>query len=216
MSKIREYTGDGITVRYDVKRCIHAGECTRGLPAAFDVEKRPWIQPGNALADEVAGVVRRCPSGALQFERTDSGTAESTPTENVILITPNGPLYVSGDVSITTQDGEQVHQGTRVALCRCGASENKPFCDNAHKKIEFHAAGTVTDNRSATDIETGGSLKVMQRMNGPYLLQGNFEIRSVNGESVFQGTKAALCRCGGSTNKPFCDGTHRTIGFEAS
>ena len=215
MSKIREYSGDGITVQYDLKRCIHAAECVKRLPEVFDVEKRPWIQPANAAADEVAEVVTSCPSGALQFERMDEGAAEATPAENIILVTPDGPLYVSGDVTITTQDGEVVHTDTRIALCRCGASENKPFCDNAHKKIDFHAAGTVVANPDAAEAETGGSLNVMQRVNGPYLLQGNFEIRSADETAVFKGTKAALCRCGASMNKPFCDGTHRTIGFEA-
>lgn len=43
-SKRREYQGDGITVSYELKRCIHAAECVRGLPAVFNLGKRPWIQ----------------------------------------------------------------------------------------------------------------------------------------------------------------------------
>lgn len=41
----------------------------KGLPAVFNVENRPWIQPERASADEVAEVIERCPSGALQYTR---------------------------------------------------------------------------------------------------------------------------------------------------
>lgn len=66
----RAYAGKGITVYFDAGICQHAGECVRGLPLVFDVKQRPWIQPDNADADEVAVQVRKCPSGALQYEFT--------------------------------------------------------------------------------------------------------------------------------------------------
>lgn len=65
----KRYTGADITVTFDAQVCRHAAECVRGLPAVFDTKARPWIQPDNATADEVAEVVARCPSGALQIER---------------------------------------------------------------------------------------------------------------------------------------------------
>ena len=54
------------------------------------------------------------------------------------------------------------------------------------------------------------------RSNGPYLVQGPIELRDAEGNVLdTAGKKAiALCRCGSSANKPFCDGTHGTIGFE--
>ena len=76
-NKIRRYTSADIDVTYDVKRCIHAAECVRGLPAVFDTKKRPWVQPDKANADTVAEVILRCPSGALHYERKDGGAAES-------------------------------------------------------------------------------------------------------------------------------------------
>ena len=213
-SKPHTYQGETITITYDVKRCIHAAECVHGLPQVFDPKKRPWVQPDAATADELAAVIERCPTGALQFERKDGGLTEATPTENIILPVPNGPVYVRGEVEITV-DGEP-EQETRVALCRCGASNNKPFCDNTHLEIHFEADGNVTDNQAeAAESETGGPLKVLPAPNGPYLLQGNFEIRSMDGQSIFRGSKAALCRCGESQNKPFCDGAHTAIGFTA-
>ena len=213
-SKRRSYGGQGIVVSYNVKRCIHAAECVRGLPNVFDPKKRPWVQPDAAAADELVVVIERCPTGALQFERKDGGAPEVAPTENIILPVPNGPVYVHGQVEITIA-GEP-EQETRVALCRCGASNNKPFCDNTHLEINFEVDGNVTDNQAETgEAETGGPLKVSPTPNGPCLLQGSLEIRGADGQSIYRGSNAALCRCGGSQNKPFCDGTHTKINFIA-
>ena len=216
-SKLHKYQAAAITVSYDLKRCIHAEECIHGLPAVFDFTKRPWVQPENASATALAEVIMRCPTGALQFERIDKGPEEPFPTENIILITPDGPLYVRGELEITALDGSVLHQDTRVALCRCGASKNKPFCDNVHLQINFHDEAGVTDNQEETaDVAPVGPLKFVLASNGPYLLKGHFEIRSADGQAIFRGNKTALCRCGGSQNKPFCDGTHQSIGFEAA
>ncbi len=214
--KIREYQAEAITVKYDLKRCIHAEECVHGLPTVFDKSARPWIQPENASAAEIADVILRCPTGALQFERKDDGASEPIPTENTILLSADGPLYVQGEVEITRRDGSVLHRDTRVALCRCGTSKYKPFCDNAHLDIEFQADGSVADNQSETDASTTyGPLKITLAPNGAYRLQGNFEIRNTDGQVSFRGNRTALCRCGGSQNKPFCDMSHRSIGFIA-
>ena len=214
MSKIREYTGDGIVVQYDAKRCIHAAECVRGLPAVFDVEKRPWIQPDNATPTELIEVVQRCPTGALQYVRGNE-VGEESPTINVVLPMTDGPVYVSGDITITLPDGSTAHE-TRLALCRCGASENKPFCDNSHKKIEFSAArGVSAGNDEETAVSTPNPLTITPLQDGPCLLTGNFAIHDNEGNKLFSGEKSALCRCGGSQNKPFCDGQHKVIGFSS-
>jgi uncharacterized Fe-S cluster protein YjdI len=68
ISHARAYTAPGVTVYYERGRCLHFAECVRGLPQVFDGHKRPWIQPENASAEEVAEVVRRCPSGALHYQ----------------------------------------------------------------------------------------------------------------------------------------------------
>ena len=134
---IHEYDGEDITVTWDGKRCIHARECVRGLPGVFDPDERPWIDPDEADADDVAEVITRCPTGALQFERNDGGWVESTPDENTIAVTPDGPLYASGDIDIVDEDGDVLLSDTRVAFCRCGASGTKPFCDGSHAKVGF-------------------------------------------------------------------------------
>lgn len=73
----KAYEGKSITVTFEARRCQHAAECVRGLPEVFDLDKRPWIQPDGAEAERLAEVVRRCPSGALQYELVDGGGAEA-------------------------------------------------------------------------------------------------------------------------------------------
>lgn len=212
--EIHEYAGEALDVTYDVRRCIHARECVRGSPAVFDPDRRPWIEPDNADAQELAEVILRCPTGALHFERHDDGPEEVVPEENCITVTAGGPHYVRGEVEIHTPDGEPLLSDTRVALCRCGASDNKPLCDNSHRDIEFDASGTVADNSETTqEGANGGPLSVVPTPNGPLQVRGAFEIEGADDGSVFHGTDAWLCRCGGSGNKPFCDGTHARIGF---
>ena len=214
-SKRRTYTGENMNVTYDIKRCMHAAECVKGLPAVFDTNKRPWVQPDEASPDEVAAVVVRCPSGALQFERTDGGAAEVAPETNKIIPEPNGALYAHGDLELQNSAGEVLETDTRLALCRCGASENKPFCDGSHHKIFFQDPGTLNNDSLGGSSEDGGKLVIKAAKNGPLLLQGAVEVCSADGQTCFSGNKGALCRCGDSNNKPFCDGTHVSEGFEA-
>jgi CDGSH-type Zn-finger protein len=54
------------------------------------------------------------------------------------------------------------------------------------------------------------------RPNGPYIINGPIEVRDTNGDVVPTQTRTVLCRCGASTKKPFCDGTHSKIGFQAA
>jgi len=63
------------------------------------------------------------------------------------------------------------------------------------------------------------AVKITIRPNGPYLVEGEVEVVDVNGDKVDvsgRGPRFALCRCGGSVTKPFCDGTHSKLGFQAA
>ena len=178
-SKIRRYTSADIDVTYDSKRCIHAAECVRRLSAVFDTQKRPWVQPDNAHADAVAEVVVRCPTGALHYERKDGGTDELIPRQNTIIPTVDGPLYVSGNIRIQTEEGELVFEDTRLALCRCGASGNKPFCDSSHRRIKFQDAGLIEVNQAEGEASNEQrSLTITLLPTGLLRLQGNFEIHN--------------------------------------
>jgi uncharacterized Fe-S cluster protein YjdI len=135
----RIYRTDQIEVEWEAKYCIHSARCIQSKPEVFDPRRRPWIVLEAAPAVDVAEAVMRCPTGALHFRRLDGGEQEPVPEESTILAVPNGPLFVRGDVEVTTEDGRVLRRDTRMALCRCGMSRNKPFCDNSHLRIGFHA-----------------------------------------------------------------------------
>jgi len=126
-----------ILVYWEPKMCNHTGSCFRGLPGVFKPQHRPWVLVDAASADEIADVVMTCPTGALHFERFDGGPQEPRPEETTIDARPNGPLHVRGRVRIVGPGGQLIREDTRVALCRCGVSENKPFCDGSHRRIGF-------------------------------------------------------------------------------
>ena len=212
----KTYQGRDIDVTFESKRCIHAAECVTRLQSVFDVDKRPWVQPDNASADQVQATIDNCPSGALKYVRHDGGSQEEPPEINVIVVTESGEYRLNGDMQLATMNGETLVEEYRLTLCRCGESNDKPYCDNSHRKAGFVAPSEVIDYSDVTDeLHPTGKLKVMTFPNGPLILQGNFEIQDFSGRQLFRGEKAALCRCGGSTNKPFCDGTHSAIGFSA-
>ncbi|MBI1741837.1 (4Fe-4S)-binding protein [Candidatus Acetothermia bacterium] len=136
----KQYRSDEIVVTFEPRLCIHSAHCIKGLPEVFDVLKKPWIQPDKAIADRIAEVVQRCPTGALHYQRLDGGAEESVPSAMTIEVRPKGPLFVRGSIVIKGSDGQVIRQDTRMALCRCGHSGNKPFCDGTHKSVQFDSA----------------------------------------------------------------------------
>lgn len=211
---VHTFAGKEIVVHYDAKRCIHAAECVRGAPQVFDPEAKPWITPDNATVEELSNVIARCPTGALTLHSADGTQLEAPPEKNIAALQPRGPIYLRGRVTISGGEHASLVQYTRVALCRCGASQNKPFCDNSHKKSGFDDPGTCTNVPASIDAEPIGELRVTPKPNGPLMIEGKLEFRAADG-STFVVDKVWLCRCGGSANKPFCDGTHKRNGFTA-
>ncbi len=196
---------------------------------------------------------------------------------------PNGPYLVKGLEELRNSTGDRIPTKPVIALCRCGGSANKPFCDGTHQTNGFSDARlsdgsadkldvyrgrriTVYDNRAicahagrCTEglaavfkygsepwidpdgaaveaiIEVIGrcpsgalsySLEGMENRDqprepsvtvskdGPYAVVGGAEL---TGQAWGPGASTehyTLCRCGGSKNKPFCDGTHWSIGFK--
>jgi CDGSH-type Zn-finger protein/uncharacterized Fe-S cluster protein YjdI len=215
-SKIRHYEGELVDVNYDLPRCIHAEECIKRLATVFDSQARPWIQPAKATAEEIVKTVIECPSGALHFVRKDNGASESIPEINTVKLVENGPLYVHGHIILRNEIDEAILlEDTRAALCRCGSSDNKPLCDNTHKHVEFSAPYREDLEPVETKIQTGGALSITATHKGPLQIQGHFTLIDSLNQVIFEGEEAWLCRCGGSANKPFCDGTHSKIDFQA-
>jgi uncharacterized Fe-S cluster protein YjdI len=129
----KRYDAADIAVSFEARRCLHQAECIKGLPTVFDVERRPWIDAGAEPADEIAAVVRRCPSGALQY-RLASGLNEEPSQPTRIQRHSDGTLHVRGDLEIDTVSGDR-HE-TRAILCGCDLSANQPFCDHSGRCAE--------------------------------------------------------------------------------
>jgi uncharacterized Fe-S cluster protein YjdI len=133
-NRTKEYATDEIVVEWEPRLCYHSQNCVRSLPQVFDDSRRPWVKADAATADEAA--VARCPSGALRTRRIGAPTAiRERPLE--LCASANGPLLVSGEVRIIDAEGAVLYEGEKAALCRCGGSSNKPFCDGTHKKNGF-------------------------------------------------------------------------------
>ncbi len=174
--KIREYQGKGVTIQYDVKRCIHAEECIHALPEVFSQHQRPWVQPNDTPAEELVNAVLGCPTGALHFVRTDGGETERPPVKNRAWFVKDGPLYVHGNIELIDPEGNVLHKDTRMALCRCGDFKNKPFCDNTHLETGFTADGVGTPRASVEQSAEDDVLRIMVRPNKSIRFMGNFEV----------------------------------------
>jgi CDGSH-type Zn-finger protein/uncharacterized Fe-S cluster protein YjdI len=207
-----EYTGKSATVSWHGRLCIHVGECGRATGELFVGGRDPWCQPDHASNDEVAEIVQRCPTGALTVAFQDGSSVEQAAAVNVATVAYNGPLFVRGDLAIDGAPGDAPGVAYRAALCRCGKSRNKPFCDNSHEKAGFSDYGAVGET-GPDAAESGGPLAVKPVKDGPLMMSGNLTIRNSSGREAWRGNKVALCRCGESDNKPFCDGSHKRAGF---
>ncbi len=219
-----------------------------------------------------------------------------------ITITDDGPYIVRGGVPLVSRHPVESAEGERLAwdpvggktdqsepkaryaLCRCGNSQNKPFCDGSHASVGFPDAAltadrtprterarsfeadtiVMTDDESlcehagfcsnrvtnvwkmirksndpevrdrlitmvsncpsgrlavaepdGTPIEPGFEPSIATVPNGPLWVRGGIPITTQDGFTYETRNRVTLCRCGQSKNKPFCDGTHAEIGFEA-
>ena len=170
----KTYAGKDIDIGFEMKRCIHARNCFLKLPQVFDRSRRPWVDPDAAPAEEIAAMIRSCPSGALTFKRLDDGLYETPPGVNRMAVLENGPLALAGDLTV---DGEPMQRAT---LCRCGKSQNKPFCDYAHVEDGYSATGEP-EPRDSTITDYGGPVEVIAHADGPLQIKGNIEITSGTG-----------------------------------
>ena len=133
---IKRYSNDEVTVVWQPSECIHSKKCFHGLPQVFDPDNRPWVNIGGDNTAAIVDQVKACPSGALSIEQGDSPAVESV-DDVVIQVLPDGPFLVKGQISLSGVDGNNTDCEGATALCRCGASSNKPYCDGSHANIGF-------------------------------------------------------------------------------
>ena len=163
MGNVETVTGEKVSIRFDAKLCIHSRGCVLARPDVFVPNVQgEWIHPDAASPEAVAELAHQCPSGAIAYERLDGGPNEQPPKVNLMRIRENGPLAFHGELQI----GGQM-PATRATLCRCGASNNKPFCDGSHATAGFAASGEVAVKESAALATRNGPVRITPTANGP-------------------------------------------------
>ena len=208
---IETVRGQKATISFDSQLCIHARRCVIAQPGVFKANVvGAWIDPDAASPEDLVFVATNCPSGAIKVQRHDGGADEQAPKVNALTIRENGPLAVNAAIALGGKD-----IGTRATLCRCGASKNKPYCDGSHVSAVFAASGEPASKPSEMLAERGGALAITPYPNGPLGIAGSVEILSGTGRTIDRVTATALCRCGHSSQKPYCDGSHKAVGFIA-
>ena len=140
------YPGQQVTVFDNRGICQHSGFCTDRLPTVFRSDNDPFVAPSGGRMDEIVRAARDCPSGALSYAlgpteaRADvDGHGQRPPA---IEITADGPYRVTGAIPLEGADGKRVRHAhgasaEHYALCRCGHSQNKPFCSGMHWYVGF-------------------------------------------------------------------------------
>jgi CDGSH-type Zn-finger protein/uncharacterized Fe-S cluster protein YjdI len=208
---VEEIEAKDLTLIYEGKRCIHSRFCVTYGPKAFLANvPGPWIFPDRMPVDAMVEIAHACPSGAIRYRRKDGHADEQAPPVNLLQLREAGPYAVRANILL---DGQPL--GYRATLCRCGASKNKPFCDQSHKEIGFDATGEPPTGKADALEVRDGELAIDPERDGPYKVRGNLEIISGTGRVVARVQNARLCRCGHSNNKPFCDNSHARVGFKS-
>lgn len=212
--EIFTYAGTEVDVDWDGRICIHMGECGYAKGDLFVGGRDPWCQPDLSSSDDVKDIVERCPAGALVYRFKGINIIEQAAQENTVVVAYNGPYFIRGELNIVDTPDDMPGVKFRSALCRCGLSKNKPFCDNSHKEGRFEDFGAVGETGNKLESK-GGELKITPMEDGPLILSGNVTLKTSSGRVAWQGNNLFLCRCGASKNKPFCDGSHSEAGFKS-
>lgn len=132
---------------------------------------------------------------------------------NTIIVRPDGPLQCSGEIVVQDVNENMLLQDDEAWLCRCGASGDKPWCDGSHKSCGFSDPAHFQDQR-AEPLDEAAALVFTVKPDAMLMFKGPVTIQSQNGEARTTRNRGALCRCGHSNNKPFCDASHKGCGFK--
>ena len=135
----KKYTKENLTVIWQPDLCIHSKECFKGLPEVFNPANKPWVNMDAESVDRIKNQVDKCPSGALSYKMNHEETKSEKIMEKTpqIDVTENGPILISGPASIKYNGNQELKESKTIALCRCGLSSNKPYCDGTHKREGF-------------------------------------------------------------------------------
>lgn len=215
---IETIAGKEVTIHFDADKCIHSRTCVLSHPDVFvpNVQGQ-WIHPDAQPAEELMHIGKSCPSGAISVVRNKASNtcaladSNGVPLVNTVRVRENGPLAIEAELVVR---GE-VQSVPRATLCRCGKSKKKPFCDGSHTGAGFVSTGEPGKIVFEPLAVRNGPLHVEPLPNGPLRVVGNLEIVSGTGRTCSQIKETLFCRCGHSENKPYCDGSHVKVGFNA-
>lgn len=129
---------------------------------------------------------------------------------NEALVTSGGPIKMTGNITLINEDGSVTH-ANHLSLCRCGASRSKPTCDDQHLEVEFFDGGAVNIASDWMPVSRPQTITVTVVKNGPLKFRGYLRIFNKKGQECIT-MSGALCRCGKSSKKPFCDGAQGCSG----
>ena len=132
-----DYEAEKITIHDDRSICAHAGTCTDELSSVFRLKEEPWIDPQGASLEEIIETIRKCPSGALSYTVDGVEYRDQEKGPAAIFVSPNGPYVVTGGPQLLDTPRGVHASKERFTLCRCGGSQNKPFCDGSHWNNDF-------------------------------------------------------------------------------
>ena len=163
---------DGVQVQIFDNRgiCAHSGFCTDRLGSVLHVGQEPFITPSGGRLDEIIKAVRACPSGALSYG-IDGVEARNQVDQNrtaSIEVSKDGPYRITGGVRLVDEVGNEVPRAEgssqeHFSLCRCGHSQNKPFCSGMHWFVKF-ADPLPSPEHEPTLFEWAGGFPALLRM----------------------------------------------------
>jgi len=128
----KEFSNGEITIVFQPRKCYHSERCIKGLPEVFNVENTPWIDVSGAASDKIVSQVKKCPSGALTYYLNSE--VEGDKVCATVEVLEDGPYLVKGCIKMEDLQGKVSIKKGPFALCRCGKSGNKPYCDSSHRE----------------------------------------------------------------------------------
>ena len=135
--KVSCYEGEHISIYNNPLICSVAEHCHNELETVFNIQHTPWIAPNEDRLENIKAVIEKCPSGALSYAINGEPQPDAE-REATISIEKNGPLRITGGITLDDANWAQGASREHYTLCRCGASRNKPFCDGSHANTGFN------------------------------------------------------------------------------
>ncbi len=167
-NRLDRYTGLGVVIADNRGTCAHSGFCTDRAPTVFRTNDEPFVAPAGGRLDEILRAARECPSGALSAKAGGEDPVGASDSERApaIEVSKDGPYRVTGAIELRDRDGapEARNDGASLehySLCRCGKSQNKPFCSGMHWYADFN---DPPPPEQATLFEWAGGFPALLRL----------------------------------------------------